>query len=97
MHQKISFVNYLQNDEFFQNIMRKDDGELVRILIETLMEGGSFTLTSYMRFYNIFVWQSADRREQIEFVVKLLMREANERPICEIGSTIDLICRKIHL
>ena len=97
MHQKIPFVNYLQTDEFFQNIMRKDDGELVRILIETLMEGGSFTLTSYMRFYNIFVWQSADRREQIEFVVKLLMREASERPICEIGSTIDLICRKIHL
>ena len=54
--------------------MRKDDSELVRILIETLMEGGSFTLTSYMKFYNIFVWQSADRREQIEFVVKLLMK-----------------------
>lgn len=45
--------------------MRKNDSELVRMLIETLMSNGSFTLTSFMRFYNIFVWQNADKKEQI--------------------------------
>lgn len=74
LHERLTFVNYLENDEFFQNIMRRDDAELVRMLIETLMANGSFTLTSYMRFYNIFVWQSADKREQVDFVARLLMR-----------------------
>lgn len=56
--------------------MRKDDPELVRMLIETLMTNGSFTLTSFMHFYNIFVWQSADKKEQVDFVVKLLMKDS---------------------
>jgi 5-carboxymethyl-2-hydroxymuconate isomerase len=56
--------------------MRKEDSELVRMLIDTLMASGSFTLTSFMRFYNIFVWQCADKREQIDFVARLLMKDA---------------------
>lgn len=39
--------------------------ELVKMLIETLMDNGHFTLTSYIKFYNIFVWQNADKKEQI--------------------------------
>jgi len=70
---------------------------LVRMLIDTLMASGSFTLTSYMRFYNIFVWQCADKREQIDFVARLLMRDAPERPLAEISKVIDTVCRKIHL
>ena len=77
--------------------MRKNDSELVRMLIETLMSNGSFTLTSFMRFYNIFVWQNADKKEQIEFVTKLLMKESMEKPITEVSKVIDSICRKIHL
>lgn len=97
MHNKLTFINYLENDEFFQNIMRHDDQELVRMLIETLMANGSFTLTSYMRFYNIFVWQSADKREQVDFVAKLLMKDAAEKSLADISKVIDTICRKIHL
>jgi hypothetical protein len=40
------------------------------------MSNGNFTLTSYMKFYDIFVWQSADKKEQVEFVAKLLMKES---------------------
>jgi 5-carboxymethyl-2-hydroxymuconate isomerase len=97
LHQKVAFVNFLENDDFFQNIMRKDDPELIRMLIETLMDNGSFTLTSFMKFYNIFVWQNADKREQVEFVVKLLMKDSSERPIAEVSKAIDAICRKIRL
>lgn len=97
LQEQVGFVNYLEQDEFFQNIMRKDDHELVRLLVETLMTNGSFTLTSYMRFYNIFVWQSADKKEQIDFVARLLMKDAPEKPLADISKIIDTICAKIHL
>jgi hypothetical protein len=38
---------------------------------------GNFTMASYLRFYEIFVWQSADKNEQIDFVLKILMGECN--------------------
>jgi len=53
----------------------------MRMLVTALSNNGAFTLTSYMSFYCIFVWQSADRHEQVEFVTKLLMEDHKERPI----------------
>lgn len=67
------------------------------MLIDTLMATGTFTLTSYMRFYNIFVWQSADKKEQVDFVTRLLMKDASEKPLAEISRVIDTVCRKIRL
>lgn len=69
----------------------------MKILITSLMQNGNFTLTSLMSFYNIFVWQNANKTEQIDFVTKILIKESTERPIYEIGKTIDLICSKINL
>jgi len=65
------------------------------MLITALANNGTFTLTSYMSFYSIFVWQSAGRHEQVEFVTKLLMEDFKERPIMDIARNIDFICHKI--
>ena len=48
------------------------------MLIEALKVNGNFTITSYIKFYDIFVWQTADKKEQMEFVAKLLMKELKE-------------------
>ena len=69
----------------------------MRLLIGSLMNHGIFNVSSLMTFYSIFVWQVADKKQQIEFVCKILMKELNERPISEIGRTIDLVCSKISL
>lgn len=58
------FINYLEKDEFYQNIMRKNDNQLMKMLVTSLESNYKFTLTSYMKFYNIFVWQNATKEEQ---------------------------------
>ena len=54
-------------------------------------------LTSFINFYDIFVWQIASKKIQMEFVAKLLMQDCKERLIMEISRVIDLICSKINI
>lgn len=84
-------------DEYYLKIMRKEDEELMRMLEGALSIEGRFTLTSYISFYNIFVWQNANLDEQITFVTRLLMGESRERPIVGIARVIDRVCSKIHI
>jgi hypothetical protein len=84
-------------DEYYLKIMRKEDEELMRMLEGALSIEGRFTLTSYISFYNIFVWQNASLDEQITFVTRLLMGESRERPIVGIAKVIDRVCSKIHI
>lgn len=44
--------------------MRKNDNQLMKMLVTSLESNYKFTLTSYMKFYNIFVWQNATKEEQ---------------------------------
>lgn len=69
----------------------------MRLLIGSLEVNGRFSISSYIEFYDIFVWQIAEKKQQMAFVVKLLMREAQEKSIVEIGRVIDSICQKIHI
>lgn len=62
-----------------------------------LSNGGNFTFSSYIDFYNIFVWQQASKNEQIDFVCKLLMGEQNIQTFSELSSRIDYFCGKIKL
>lgn len=67
------------------------------LLIESLKINGKFTINSYVTFYDIFVWQIAEKKEQMEFVTKLLMQELKEKLIIDISKVIDLICSKIYI
>jgi hypothetical protein len=69
----------------------------MQILIEALSINNNFTLTSYTKFYDIFVWQNAERDEQIRFVTNVLMGENTELSIIKISKIIDLICQKINI
>lgn len=95
--QKATFINYLEPDQCYQDIIRKNDLQLAQMLIEALTVNGRFTLDSFIKFYDIFVWQTADKREQMEFVGKLLMKELKEQSIVEIAKVIDIICNKIRI
>lgn len=95
--QKLTFINFLEPDQFYQKIIRNKDEDLMRMLIVALESEAKFTLTSYMSFYSIFVWQSADRREQIDFVTKLLMGNSKEMSIVQVAKIIDTVCRKIYI
>ncbi len=75
VQQKVTFINFLEPDPCYQDIIRKNDPDLARLLIEALEINGRFTITSYVKFYDIFVWQTAEKKEQMEFVAKLLMKE----------------------
>ena len=54
-------------------MMRKKDEELMKLLIESLSIKSHFSLTSYIKFYDIFVWQQAPKIEMVEFVANILM------------------------
>jgi hypothetical protein len=43
------------------------------MLLDALSVSSNFTFTSYIQFYELFIWQQASKQTQIEFVVKLLM------------------------
>ena len=94
---KATFINYLENDKYYQEIIRKGDQELTMLLIESLKINDKFTINSYVTFYDIFVWQIAEKKEQIEFVAKLLMQDFKEKLIIEISKVIDMICSKINI
>ena len=94
---KATFINYLENDKYYQEIIRKGDQELTMLLIESLKINDKFTINSYVTFYDIFVWQIAEKKEQIEFVAKILMQEFKEKLIIEISKVIDMICSKINI
>lgn len=36
LQKKATFINYLEDDQFYQNIIRKDDPDLMQMLIESL-------------------------------------------------------------
>jgi hypothetical protein len=67
------------------------------LLIDSLKLNDKFTINSYVTFYDIFVWQIAEKKEQMEFVAKILMQEFKEKLIFEISKVIDLICGKINI
>ena len=67
------------------------------MLIDSLKVNDKFTIKSYCDFYDIFVWQIAGKKAQIEFVSRMMMRDSKERSIVEVGEIIDLICRKINI
>lgn len=94
---KATFINYLENNKYYQQIIRKQDEELVMLLIESLKINDRFTINSYMNFYDIFVWQIAQKKQQMEFVVRILMQDFKQKLIIEISKTIDLICSKINI
>ena len=54
-------------------------------------------LSSYVNFYDIFVWQMASKKVHMEFVTKILMQNCKERLVTEISKVIDMICGKINL
>ena len=57
----------------------------------------SFVFSSYLSFYELFVWQQADKNTQIEFVLKVLMGNQTEISFKKLGQSIDFMCSKIHL
>ena len=59
---KATFINYLENDKYFQDIIRKYDEELVMLLIDSLKISERFTINSLVAFYDIFVLQIADKK-----------------------------------
>ena len=59
------FHNPLKKDPYFSKIIRKNDVDLTKILIKLLSHNGNFTFSSYLEFYNLFVWQQATKEEQI--------------------------------
>ena len=71
------FFNPLQDDKYYQKIIKQSDQELTKLLIETLSASGNFTFSAFIQFYEIFVWQQASKETQIEFVLKLLMNQTN--------------------
>ena len=73
VYNKKAFVNPLKDDEYFKKIIKSRDDELVRLLIDSLSSMNSFVFSSYLSFYELFVWQQADKNTQIEFVLKVLM------------------------
>ena len=73
--QKLTFINYLENDEYYKEIIRRNDEDLIHLLIEALKINEKFVLTSFINFYDIFVWQIASKKIQMEFVAKLLMQD----------------------
>ena len=44
-----------------------------------------FMLSSYVNFYDIFVWQMASKKVHMEFVTKILMQNCKERLVIEIS------------
>jgi hypothetical protein len=77
--------------------MKTHDKELMRIFISVLSEEGHFTLSSFSKFYDIFVWQTASRSDLTKFAAKILMGDKDESPILKISNRIDEICGKIDL
>jgi hypothetical protein len=69
----------------------------VRLLIDSLKINEKFTVQSFANFYDIFVWQTVDKKGQMQFVAQILMQNSKERSIVEIGRTIDLVCGKINI
>ena len=55
------FHNPLKNDKYFEKIIKKNDTDLIKILIRMLSNNGNFTFSSYLEFYNLFVWQQASK------------------------------------
>lgn len=58
---------------------------------------GNFTFSSFILFYELFVWQQAAKQNQIDFVLKILMGTASEINFEKLSSMIDLMCSKINL
>jgi hypothetical protein len=77
--------------------MKTHDKELMRIFISVLSEEGHFTLSSFSKFYDVFVWQTASRLDLTKFAAKILMGDKDELPILKISNRIDEICGKIDL
>lgn len=94
---KRTFVNPLQQDKYFRKIIRQKDTELVKLLIETLSFSSNFTFSSFILFYEIFIWQQATKQTQIEFVMKLLIGINNQTTYKKLSDCIDLLCSKINL
>lgn len=94
-----SFYNPLKHDKYYEKIMRKNDENLMKLLVTILScpPDNNFTFSSYIEFYSIFIWQQATKTEQIEFVIKLLMGYQNEIMFAELNEKIDFICSKISL
>ena len=96
-YSKNSTPNPHKEDVYFQKIIKTKDEELVKILIQSLSSLGTFTFSSYITFYDLFVWQQADKTSQIEFVLKVLMGEAPEVTYKRLSEAIDFMCSKIRL
>lgn len=75
MQQQKYFFNPLDHDEYFGTIMKTFDKDLMKILIKALSEQGHFSLSSFSKFYDIFVWQSASRLDLAKFAAKILMQD----------------------
>ena len=48
-------------------------------------------------FYELFVWQQADKNIQLEFVLKVLMGNYKEITLKNLSEIIDSLCSKIRL
>ena len=55
--------------------MKITDHQLMLLLIKALSINDHFTLTSYLTFYQIFVWEESPKKDLSNFVVNLLMRD----------------------
>jgi len=94
---KKCFSNPLDPDKYYKKIIRKNDDYLVELLITSLMVSGNFTFSSFIQFYELFVWQQATKKSQIEFVTKLLMGMNSEISYKNLSKSIDVMCSKINL
>lgn len=89
--------NPLQQDKYYQKIMRHHDPELAQYLISCLSVSGNFTFSSFITFYELFIWQQASKQTQIQFVLKLLMGTQSQVPCQKIANKIDFLCSRIRL
>jgi hypothetical protein len=61
------------------------------------MASNNFTFSSYIQFYELFVWQQASKSLQVDFVAKVLMRNGNTISYRKLSEVIDYMCSKINL
>lgn len=56
-----------------------------------------FNFSSFINFYEIFVWQQSTKNTQIDFVLRLLMKQAETISQAQLCETFDFFCKKIKL
>lgn len=57
--------NPLQEDKYYKKIMRHNDPELTSCMMSCLSVSGNFTFSSFIAFYELFIWQQASKQTQI--------------------------------